>query len=158
MELIDKIKAGSQATKEIDWPGSENKIRIRLCNENDFLIASQETDKLFEGTRIAAENVDQYSAEKETQLLFRAIQDPATGKQLFTNITDFRTVLTPEIKNILGETLDALHEEYSPDLDTISDSDFDKLVEGVKKNADIIDDVSNIYTLRKLSRFLVSQL
>lgn len=158
MDLIDKIKAGSQATKDINWPGSENMIRIRLCNESDFLLASQQTDKIFEGTRIAAENVDQYSAEKETQLLFRAILDPTTDKQLFTNITEFRSVLTPEIKNILGEALDALHEEYSPDPETISEEDFDKLVQDVKKNAEAIENVSNIFTLRKLVRYLTSQL
>lgn len=158
MELLDKIKAGSQASKEINWPGSEDaKIKIRVCNEQDFLKASQETDKLFQGTKVGAENVDQYSAEKETQLLFRAIQDPTTEKQLFTNILEFRSVLTPEIKNILGDELDALHEEFSPNPEDISNEDFDKLVQDVKKNAEAIESNSNIFTLRKLVRYLVSQ-
>lgn len=158
MDLIDKIKAGSNAKKEIKWPGSDSlMVSLRVANEQDFLIASQETDKLFEGNKIAAENVDAYSAEKETQILFRVIEDPTTGKKLFNNITEFRSLLTPEIKNMLGEELDALHEEYSPNPDTITDEQFDKLVQDVKKNGEAIEIYSNIYTLKKLVKYLVSQ-
>ena len=160
MSLIDKIKLGSQATKKIAWPGAEDAtIQIRVCNESDYLAASMAADKLFNDVKIGLENVDAYNAEKETQLLFRAIQDPETGEQLFKNITEFRDLLVPEIKNFLSDQLDALHEEFSPELTTISDEDFDKLVQDVKKNAaEVLQTQSNIYTLRKLIIYLISQL
>jgi len=160
MNLIDKIKAGSQAKKTIDWPGIEGaKVDIRVCSESDHLQSSMATDELFKDVKVALENVDTYNAEKETQLLFRAIQDPETGKQLYKNITEFRSILTPEVKDALADQLFALHEEFSPDLTTISNEDFDKLVADVKKNtAEAIQTQSNIYTLRKLVLFLASQL
>ena len=160
MDLIEKIKAGCQVKKTVDWPGAEAaKVDIRVCNENDYLQASIATDRLFKDSRIALENINEYNSEKEIQLLFRAILDPETGVQLFKNITEFRTLLTPEVKDFFAEQLDALHEEFSPDLTTISDEDFDKLVQDVKKNAvEALSTQSNIYTLRKLSIFLASQL
>ena len=159
MNLIDKIKLGSQAKKKIDWPGAEDAtIQIRVCNENDYLQASMAADQLFKDVKVGLENIDAYNAEKETQLLFRAIQDPETNEQLFKNITEFRDLLVPEIKNFLSDQLDALHEEFSPELTTISDEDFDKLVQDVKKNAEeVIQTQSNIYTLRKLIIYLVNQ-
>lgn len=158
MELIDKIKAGSQIKKTIDWPGADDaKVDLRIMTESDHLQASLEANKMFKETKIGAENVDTYSAEQETQLLFRAIVDPDSGKQLFKSMAEFRRALIPEVKDVIADELDRLHEEYSPEPTTISDAEFDKLVQDVKKNAEeVITKLSDINTLRKLSLFLAS--
>lgn len=156
--LLEKIKAGTLNKKQIKWPGTDQKIHVRVLNENDHLQSSLATDKIFIGTPIALQNMDQYNAELETQYLYRAIQDPETGKQLFSNITDFRDMLTPEIKNILAEELDSFHEECSPDPYKMPQDEFDALVANVKKNAkETVGDVSNIGTLRRLIIYLASR-
>lgn len=158
-DLIDKIKASSFHKKEIKWPGTDQTIHLRILNENDHLQATLATDKLFSGTPIAVQNIDKYNAELETQLLFRAIQSPETGKQLFSDITNFRDIISPEVKNFLAEELDALHEEFSPDPYKMSEEQFDKLINDIKKNAKAtVGIVSNIYTLRKLIIYLAGQL
>ena len=157
-DLLEKIKAGTQNKKEITWPGIDQKIYIRILNENDHLQSSLATDKIFVGNVLSTMNVDQYSSELETQLLFRAIEDPETGKQLFTNITEFRDMLSPEIKNKLAEELDAFHEECSPNPYKLSDEEFDKLIFEVKKNAETtVGNVISIDTLRKLIIYLAKQ-
>ena len=154
-DLLDKIKAGSSHKKEVSWPGTDQTIHMRVLNENDHLQSSLATDALFKGTPIALQNMDHYNGELETQYLYRATEDPETGKQLFSNITEFRDVLTPEIKNILAEELDALHEEFSPDPLKLSDEEFDKLTSDIKKNAEAtVGAVSNIFIARKLIIFL----
>jgi len=156
--LLDKIKAGSLNKKEITWPGTDQKVHLRVLNENDHLQASLSADKIFEGTPIAIQNMDQYNAELETQYLFRAIEDPETGKRLFNTITEFREIVTPEIKNKLAEELDSFHEECSPDPYKMSDEEFDKMILNVKKNAkETVGNVSNINTLRELIIYLANQ-
>ncbi len=156
--LLEKLKASGYHKKETKWPGTDNIIHLRILNENDYLQASLSTDKLFSGTPIAVQNIDKYNAELETQYLFRSLEDPETGKQLFSNITDFRDLLTPEIKEILADELDSLHEEFSPDPLRMDQEAFDKLLNDVKKNAkETVGTVSNIFIARKLIIYLAKQ-
>jgi len=158
-ELLDKIKAGSLHKKDIKWPGTDQTVHLRVLNENDHLQSSLAAEAIFKGTPIALQNMDQYNAELETQYLYRAIENPETGEKLFSNITEFRDVLSPEIKNILAEQLDAMHEEFSPDPYKMSDEDFDKLLADIKKNAkETAGTVSNINTARRLIIYLAKQL
>lgn len=148
-DLLQKIKAGSQATKDIPWPGQEdNIIRMRILNDQDYLMATLAADKII--TNVTVANVSKYNGEVETQLLYRSVINPETGKNLGA-ITDFRLILTPEIKVVLVDELGALHDEHSPDPSNMSEEEFDKLFETVKKNAvETVSGVSNIFTLRKL--------
>lgn len=159
-DLLQKIKAGTNNTKIIDWPGDESlKIELRVLSGQDHLDSSLAADKIFDGTKVGIENIDNYSAELEIQLLFRAIMDPETNEQLFKNITDFRSSISPEVQDILGERLDALHEECSPDPMKMNDGEFDKLTADLKKNPKTTaGSISNIYTARKLIIFLEKQL
>lgn len=156
--LLEKIKSSSYHKKEINWPGTDNKIHLRILNEMDHLESSLATDALFKDTPVAFQNIDQYNAEIETQYLFRSIEDPETRKQLSNNITDFRALLTPEVKDVLADQLDALHEEFSPDPYKMDDEEFDKLLNDVKKNAKkTVGSVSNIFIARKLIIYLANQ-
>ena len=154
MDLLQKIKAGSQAYKDISWPGqAETLIRLRVLNDNDYLQSTLAADKTVPNVSVA--NVSRYNGEMETQLLYRAITDPESKKSIGT-ITDFRQLLTPEIKAQLIDVLDALHNEFSPNPDNLSSEEFDKLFEDIKKNAEeTVSSVSNIFTLRKLVKYLV---
>ena len=157
-ELLNKIKAGSDHKKETVWPGMDVKINIHVANEQNNLDASLATDKLFKDTTIGIANIDDYNGERETQLLFRVLKDPETGNPVFNNITDFRNLLTPEIKNILADELDSLHEESSPDPAKMTEDQFDKLINDVKKNVDLeAGNISSIFIARKLITYLVSQ-
>jgi len=154
--LLEKIKASGKKKKETNWPGTNNRINLRILTDGDYLASTMATDALFKGTPVVLQNIDRYNSELETQYLFRAIEDPETDKQLFTNITDFRDSLIPEVKEVLSTELDALHEEYSPNPITMSDEAFDKLVDDIKKNAEeTVGSVSNIFIARKLIIYLV---
>ena len=113
---------------------------------------------MFSGTKIGVENLSDYQAEKETQLLFRTMLDPDTGKKLFKSIAEFRSMLTPELKDYFQTAVDALHDEFSPDPASISEEDFDRLVVSVKKNPEEeLTMLSDINLLKRLVLFLVSQ-
>ena len=152
--LLMKLKAGSKVYKDIQWPGTDDAtIRMRILNDGDYLAATLASDKIMGSVTMA--NASRYNAELETQLLYRSITDPESGKSLGV-ITDFRLLISPEIKADLIDELDALHVENSPNPEVLSDEEFDKLFESVKKKPEeVVSSVSNINTLRKLVKYLV---
>lgn len=157
MNLLEKIKAGSNLKKTIKWPGTDEKIQIRLSNDKDSLESTLAADDIFSNTKIGIENLDAYRSEKETQLLFRCILD-SDGKPIFKNITLFRDVLTTDIKDVLAEEIAVFEEENNPNPDTMSDAEFDKLKLEVKKNAiQAVSNITNINTVKKLLVSLINQ-
>lgn len=158
MELIDKIKLGTNLTKEIKWPGTEEVVLIRLLSDNDYLMATKQTESVFGDIKIAVQTLDSYNSEKETQLLFRAILNPETKERLFSNITDFRQVLRLEVKEKLMQEFDIFEQENNPDYEKLSDEEFDKLLLNLKKKSNgTVGNISNIYTLRRLVLYLANQ-
>lgn len=156
--LLARLKAGFKNTKIINWPGTEEEIKIRLPDEQILLEASAATDKIFEGRHVSTENIDDYESEKLTQQLYRVIEDPGTGKSVGT-ITDFRRLLTPETKSILTQEFSQFADECNPDPVQMSDEEFDVLLESVKKNSrKTLGNVSSIFTARKLIVSLVEEL
>ena len=158
MSLLDKIKAGSNYKKDTVWPGTEAAIKLRVLNEQDYNEATLATDKLFRETKIGMENISRYDGEVETQCLFRSIEDSETGGRITNNITEFRKLLTPEIKDMLATELDALQEEFSPDPVSMPDEEFDKLIHDVKKNStDVLKNITGIFLAKRVIKSLVSQ-
>ena len=157
--LLARLKAGYKNTKMVNWPGTDEEIRITLPNEQVLLEASEAVDKIFETRRVGTHNVDDYEAEKLTQQLYRVIEDPATGKSLTSKITEFRWLLTPEVKVALADEFRQFADECDPNPSNLSDEAFDTLFEQVKKNSKtILGNVSSIFTARKLINALVEEL
>lgn len=156
MDLIDKIKAGSNFKKRFKWPGTDIDIAIRVLNEGDYLKSTLDTDEIFnKGVGLA--NVEEYQAEKSTQLLYRGCIDPDTGKQIFGNITEFREVLTPEIKQELDKYLDEVHSEVSPKAKELDEKEVDAFYQAIKKNCqETLLNISSIPMLKRLITIMAS--
>jgi hypothetical protein len=155
MGILEKIKAGSNHYRETVWPGSEDSVLLRILNMQDYNNIFNEVDALFKDVTINMVNMDDYNSERENFMLFYSLTDSETKQPIFKNITEFRKLVTPEVRDILAEELDALHVEVSPNPYTVSDSEFDKLLHDLKKNSALtVGSVSNIYTLRKLVCYL----
>lgn len=159
--LLTKLKKGSLNTKLIKWPGTEEDIRIRILNEQDFMEASQATDAIFDATgrRVAAQNVEDYESEKLTQQLFRAIEDPVTAKPLTASITEFRKLLSSEVKAILVDEFRQFQDECNPDPLKMTEEEFDILYNNVKKNSEkTVGNISSIFIARKLLLIMAQEL
>ena len=161
MDILEKLKAGSRNVKNIMWPGTDTAIAIRVLTEQDYHDASLAVDRIYRDAevRISMENISDYEAEKNVQLLFRAIVDPDSNQPICKSIIEFRKLLTKDIRNYLITELTAFEKECSPNLETMSDSEFSSLLIQVKKNAEttITSDLS-LSTLKKLVVTLAEQL
>ena len=161
MGVLEVLKSTARVEELIDWPdkNADVKVIIKTLTEQDYSEAKKETDKLFKERKIGVENADAYDSEFETQLLHRAIFDPEQKNKPLCNITDFRGLLRPEIKDVLAEKLDSLHKESAPDPYKLSDEKYNEIVAEVKKNAEkAVTSISNISTLRRLIITLANQL
>jgi hypothetical protein len=155
--LLETIKAGTRNYVERALPGTDVNIRIRVLTNQDILEASMAADDVWRisGNGVSMQNIKVYEAEKDIQHLYRACTD-LDGKPLAPNITQFRRLLTVLDKEWLIEQYNALDAECNPSVDTMTDDDFDALVEAVKKNPDTALKPLNISTLRRLALFLAS--
>ena len=155
--IVQRLKAGTANRKLWHWPGTDVDVELRVLSDQDQLEAGLAADRLYRDANVdvAMPNINDYEGEKTTQLLFRAVLDPATHKQLFADITEFRKVLTRPVRDALGRALDELQQECSPPVDCMSQDEFDRLVARVKKTPEqTLSKLSNISTLRRLCTYL----
>jgi len=159
--LLERIKAGTLISTAVEIPDrfGGGKINIRLLTNQDVLEATLAADRIFSdaGIPVSFQNIKVYEAEKDVQHLYRACTD-GEGKPLAANVTEFRKLLTVVDKGILIDYYNKLDEENNPSIDTISDAEFDTLVEAVKKNPNTVSNVSSMNMLRRLAHSLASAL
>lgn len=158
MDLLKKIKLGTENSREINWPGTDIKVSIHPLSQQEKMLADKGADSVYSDRTIGHHNVGGYAQEVEIQQLWRAVKDPGTGKLITGTISQFRDLLKPGVQDILADELDSFSEEVSPDPEKLTDDEFNSLMEQVKKNAEeTISEVSSIFIARRLILSLVSQ-
>jgi hypothetical protein len=157
--LFEKLKAGTRNEKEITWPGTEQKILVRVLSNQDTLEASIAADRVFKDsdTAVAFQNIGVYETERDTQELFRTCLDPETKQPVAQTVTDFRKLLTSGVRKALCDEYNKLDEECNPRPEEMSGEEFDALLENLKKNPEsVLGKVSSFATLKRLCLSLAS--
>lgn len=157
--LLEKLKAGTSNQKVIKWPGTECNVSIRVLNEQDQIEATMATDAIYTAAnvKVSFENSDAYDAEKNNQLLFRALMDPLTKKPITSTMEQFRQLLSTGVRAVLIDEVFSWQEECSPSPDLAPDK-YDTLLEAVKKNAEAVFMMPlNISLAKRLIRSLVAE-
>lgn len=134
--LLARLKAGKHNYKDVVFPGTGTTIRIQILSNQDTHDAAIAADRLFRELEVAIgfHNVTDFANEKTTQELYRACIDPETKKRIAASVTEFRTLTTPEERNWLIEQYNALAEECNPSPVSLTNEEFDAIVEKVKKS------------------------
>lgn len=142
-ELLQKLKAGASAIRKVRLPragtdGNDGpELGLRILTEADYLDAGLggiETMRVSGHEEAGLANSDLFEACRLSELLLRALVDPATGKQLANNSGELRGVLTRADKNYLIEQYLDHEREFSPSEANMSAEDFAKLLDEVKKS------------------------
>jgi hypothetical protein len=157
--FLQMLRQGVANVKIVKWPGTELDVALRVLSDQDHLEANIAADTVYKtaGISVSMQNVQDYEAEKNVQLLFRAIVDPETRKPFCKSISEFRKLLSMGIRDALMEQVSEFQRECSPDPVNMPAEEFDNLLSAVKKNAErTLSNVSNIILLKKLISILVS--
>lgn len=134
MDLLEKLKAGRDAISTVRVNGVE--IGLRILTEQDYQTAGLAADALLRtnGTELSMATADLFEAEKSIQLIALMVVDPATKKPVFVNADEARKVFTREDKEVISEAYIDHERSFSPSGRTMTDADFEALLEEVKKN------------------------
>lgn len=152
--LLQRLKQNTPS-KKLTWPGTEEEITLTVANSHVHATASLKAAEMFKDVHISYHNMDDFNQEKLVQLLHRCVSD-SEGKT-FCSISEFKALVNGELLTWLDEQHALLEEDYSPNVDNMSEDEFDKLVEDLKKKPEeTLSGVCSIYVLRRLIMYLVS--
>ena len=159
MNILEKLKAGRDIVKPFKL--GEIAMGLRLLTERDYQDAGWAANALLKEyeTELKASNADLFESEKATHLIQRFLVDPVTKAPIFETGEEVLDVLTRDERAAIGEAYFDFEREYSPSERTMSTSEFDALIEEVKKKPDLmrLHDFSGA-TLKKLVTTLAVQL
>jgi len=157
MSFFEKLKRGCKNYRKIKYPGTEQEIVIIVLSNAEFQDAIIEAENYFKGKNITPSK-EMLDDEIATQILARALRDSNNiQKYLVKNSDELRMHITRAEKNSLVEEYNALELECSPNLNTITDEEFSKIWEDIKKNPETLLSDLSLNTLRRLLLYLANQ-
>ena len=108
---------------------------MRILTERDYQDAGWAANALLDEfkTELKTSNADLFESEKATQLLLRFIVDPDTKKPVFSSAEEVLATLTRADRNFIGTAYFDFEKEHSPSERTMSEREFDALLEEIKK-------------------------
>ena len=139
--IIDQIKSSHDVFKDIEWPGVPGvTVRMRLLTVSEARQAKVDNQQEFkrDGIEIGMQNLADYREQEAVHGMWRAFSDPATGKPVFTSAEHMRTLCTNDELKALCDAYNAFSDENDPNLEKLSDEEFEQLKDILKKKPDQI--------------------
>lgn len=163
-DLFAVLKAGKTRVKVIKFPGTEEDIGITVLTENEMQEASFAAEALFKSKEIEvkAATVQAYASELNSQMLYRALVNPAKRgadglcERFFKSAEELKSLLNRGVKDILVSEYNAFEDETNPEILNLTDENLALLGETVKKRPDFLNSLS-FRTLSLLTVYLVSR-
>lgn len=159
-DLLAKLKLGTSNQKLIDFPGTTQKVVLRILSQADLQLATFSTERLFKSEKIDVNLVtgNEWDNEKATQILYMALRDPENQDEpIAKSITEFRKALTKDTKDELISEYLTFEKDVSPSPEGLSSDEFDRTVAEVKKKPETIQLKSfSTATLKKLILILAA--
>lgn len=152
--LVDRIRAGTRNDQTVTWPGTDTRLKVRVLGRGEFQDAVFAAYKYFEASRVEVlpHTAENFEEEKVVQLLFRALSD-MEGRPVASEVDQFRAAITKDELDELAVSYALLEQEVSPKSDRMSQDEFDRFVETLKKKPDeTISSVRSIAFARRLLR------
>jgi hypothetical protein len=155
------LLAGTDRAKLLKWPATDIDIEIRVLSDHDRQQSVFATERLFKTSHIEM-NIGtgvEYDYEQSTQVLYRAISFPGKPeRRVVATVEDFRKLMTYGIHKILDEEYVSFEKEQSPNLDRMTQEEFDILLQDLKKKPDsTLGKVTSLNIAKRLLHILVSQ-
>lgn len=154
MSLYENIKA-LQPYARLKWPGTDHYFRLYIANQEVIKAAALETERIFKDVAIGVHNMEMYRQEKQLQIFYRIFR--TDDNKTVCSMSEFRKLITPDLFEWLDDEHEVLQDKHAPVVEEMSQKDFDKLIEDLKKKPEetLLDNYS-IHTLRRVCLHLVS--
>lgn len=157
-DLLERLKAGKSAVAKVTITGVD--FGLRVLSEQDYLEAGMAAEAAMKaaGVELSVATAELFETEKSSQLLLRALVNPADNKAVATTAKDLRAALSREEVAYLIEQYLSHEKTISPSERNLSDDDLMALLEEVKKTPKTLrlNDLS-FAMLKRLITISVSQ-
>lgn len=160
-EIIAQIKTAHDVKRVIGWPGHEDiKVEMHLLNMSESRQSKIDNQLEFkkDGVDIAVHNLADYREQEALHGMWRAFYDPSTGKRIFKSAEEMRLYCTPDELTALCSAYNQFADELDPNVNMLSDEEFESLKELLKKTPEKIQQkVTSLPLAWKLLHTLVAQ-
>lgn len=157
-DLLERLKSGKSAVAKVTI--SDVDFGLRVLSEQDYLEAGMAAEAAMKaaGVELSVATAELFETEKSSQLLLRALVNPADNKAVATTAKELRAALSREEVAYLIEQYLSHEKTISPSERNLSDDDLMALLEEVKKTPQTprLNDLS-FATLKRLITISVSQ-
>jgi predicted phage gp36 major capsid-like protein len=157
-DLLERLKAGKSAVAKVTISGVD--FGLRVLSEQDYLEAGMAAEAAMKaaGVELSVATAELFETEKSSQLLLRALVNPADNKAVATTAKELRAALSREEVAYLIEQYLSHEKTISPSERNLSDDDLMALLEEVKKTPQTLrlNDLS-FAMLKRLITISVSQ-
>jgi len=138
MEMLGRLRKGTQNESIITWPGTEAQLVMVPLNCDELQDAYAEANERFKqlGLEITLYTADDFYSELAMQILVRAmrcIEDETRKSRLFASGDELRGAITPDERTALNTAYIDLNDRCNPDPQKMSDELFRQIDEAVKK-------------------------
>lgn len=165
MGLIEKLKAGKNNVRIIKFPGTDEDIGITVLTEAETQDAVFAAERVFKdaGIEVSATTIGAYQSELNTQILFRCLANPekkkpdGTRERFFKDLREFKSLLAREVKDSLIEEYNSFESECSPSPLKMTEDEFDRLFDELKKSPQTVGKGLNLKTAKGLIIYLASR-
>lgn len=136
VSLIERLRKGTDHSKEIHWPGSEERLIMRVLSCDAVQEAQSGAvarwDEL--GLELTLYTCDDYYSELQLQLLARSMRQlDRPDDRLFPEVADLRGLITPDERSLLASEYIEIQEHANPDIANVTPETIELLKQAVKK-------------------------
>lgn len=148
---LERLKAGVSNSRPVTL--HRGKLTMRVLSEAELLRCRAD----------ALAFVRKYELDEEALMVDNVLRQlyvsltDEEGKPLGRTVDDFKAGLTRAEREVLVAEYLELERECAPDLDAMTEEEFERLAEEVKKNPAMLLSPSSTDLLRRLGRYLASR-
>lgn len=156
MSLLADLKKDNKNFRERCFPGTDTKIRIRVLTTAETQSCAVNAKRHmadYYGVEYGEFLADVFSEECDCQTLFLAITD-LQGNPIAADILEFRAKVSDSERVALASEYNDVCNECAPQIDTMTEKEFETLVSEVKKKPEQV--VLSIYGTSLLRRLIVT--
>jgi hypothetical protein len=160
-DVFNKIKAGTDNVKTIDWPFAKEpfKVGLKIVSaqvENQALLDTEVILKDYK-VELHALNFSKMGEMQSEEIIANSLIDLETDRKLFHTTLKYRETVSKEIHAKLLDEYDEFAEECAPNLDGMNEEEFEELKdELLKKPNEALGRVSSLDVAKKLLLTLVN--
>jgi len=157
---LEDLRAGTKAHIIVEWPGQsdeqDEKLSVAIClmSHAQTLQTHAVAEKWFNSKfpEMNPTNLETLQSERSVRMLWACLRDAETQKNHIANSVDaFRDMVSITEMDYLIKIYNELDDKHNPNISEMEQTEFNELIEQVKKNASkTVSDIYDLHTLKKL--------